>query len=81
MTTSKDLLLAILAMDSYNQGYGKGLDHGKTQIGTAVFDMESDTKVGEPGVSAGFYAVSYTISDGITMELRDELRGQFTKYT
>lgn len=28
MTVSPTLMQAILAMDSYNQGYGKGIDHG-----------------------------------------------------
>jgi hypothetical protein len=28
MTISNDLFLAILAMDSYNRGYGEGIDFG-----------------------------------------------------
>jgi hypothetical protein len=31
MTVSKDLLLAILAMDSYNRGYGAGISDGGTE--------------------------------------------------
>jgi len=34
MSVSKELFLAILAMDSYNQGDGAVLKHGKTKIGT-----------------------------------------------
>lgn len=29
MPISKDLFLAILSMDSYNQDYGRGVEHGK----------------------------------------------------
>jgi len=36
MPISKDLFLAILSMDSYNQGYGRGIEHGKTKIGAAT---------------------------------------------
>lgn len=63
MTNSeKDLLLSILAMDAYNQGYGKGLNHGETQIGAANFD---DDKGDAEAQDAGFYAVSYTIGSGV----------------
>jgi len=43
VTISKDLFLAILSMDAYNQGYGRGFEHGKTQIGSAVVDIDDDT--------------------------------------
>lgn len=64
MTISKDLFLAILSMDSYNQGYGRGIEHGKTQIGAATFrgdDVSSEAK------AASFYAIAYDVnSDGPT---------------
>ena len=63
MTISKELMLAILSMDAYNQGYGKGIDHGKTQIGFAKFD---DDKGDQEAKDAGFYAVSYTMGSGVT---------------
>jgi hypothetical protein len=37
-----DLLLAILAMDSYNQGYDAGPEHGSTQIGSAAIQKNSN---------------------------------------
>lgn len=40
MTISNDLLLSILAMDSYNQGYGHGYDHGKSRIGSGTFNLD-----------------------------------------
>lgn len=40
MNISKDLQLSILAMDSYNQGYGKGYDHKKSQIGAGTFNLD-----------------------------------------
>ncbi len=36
MSVSPTLMQAILAMDSYNQGYNAGLDHGGTQISNAT---------------------------------------------
>lgn len=41
LTISKGLFLGILSMDAYNQGYNKGLDHGKTQIGSATKKTDS----------------------------------------
>jgi Protein of unknown function (DUF2974) len=64
----KGLLLAILAMDSYNQGYDKGLFHGETQIGTATYLLGSEIVKDENGnrldIAAGFYASAYTLADG-----------------
>ncbi|MEO9457480.1 MAG: hypothetical protein ABJE63_11595 [Lentilitoribacter sp.] len=57
MNISKDLLLSILAMDAYNQGYGKGYDHGKSKIGTATFNLNN---ISAEAQAAGFYTVSYT---------------------
>jgi hypothetical protein len=34
--TDSPLLLAILAMDSYNQGYDKSVDHGQRDIGGSI---------------------------------------------
>ena len=65
MTISKDLFLAILSMDSYNQGYGRGIEHGKTQIGTANKTIESDTEISSEAsasAAAGFYAVAYDVA-------------------
>ena len=67
MTTSKDLLLAILAMDSYNRGYGAGLTVSGTQIGSATIGLTStDPAANIPnGKSSGFYAAAYTIGAGV----------------
>jgi hypothetical protein len=78
MTISKDLFLAILSMDAYNQGYNKGIDHGKTQIGSAtkktdstlVFtDPNADPNDTPPDEAASFYAVAYDISGSGIAEL------------
>lgn len=69
MTISKDLFLAILSMDSYNQGYGRGIEHGKSQIGAAttvsdsvILDTPGNVDVAQ---AAGFYAVAYDVgADG-----------------
>ncbi len=60
---SNTLMQAILAMDAYNQGYNKGIDHGETQIGLATF---SDDKGDTEAQTAGFYAVAYNY-DGQTV--------------
>jgi Protein of unknown function (DUF2974) len=62
-----ELLLAILAMDSYNRGYGAGIDHGLDKIGTATFSQESDTDSASQEVATGFYAASYNLADGTTV--------------
>ena len=52
-------------MDSYNQGYGRGIEHGKTQIGAAtVLDRESlgiDNTKYQAWQDAGFYAIAYDV--------------------
>lgn len=61
----RDLFLAILAMDSYNRGYGQGLildagdessgvnELGRT-LGKARIIQQSDVSPDDPGVNAGF---------------------------
>jgi hypothetical protein len=61
MTMNKDLFYAILAMDSYNRGYGlriAGLsDTGN--IGNASIQQISDSRANSASVNAGFFASSY----------------------
>ena len=60
---NRDLLLAILAMDSYNRGYGvgvEGLDEGG-QIGNAT--LTPATTAQKAGwEAAGFYAIAYDMT-------------------
>jgi hypothetical protein len=65
---NKDLLLAILAMDSYNRGYGqhiKGLDdpiskpNATITLGNLRIDDQSDIDIDGPEFQAGFYAIKY----------------------
>lgn len=70
MTISKDLLLSILAMDSYNQGYGRGLQHDETQIGSATVGLQSDIATDGEAYGAGFYAVAYDTGDEIVISYR-----------
>ena len=69
--TDTTVELALLAMDSYDQGYSvglAGLPQGiGGQIGDATVIYESDTEVGSIGVNAGFYAVAYRLGDGTTV--------------
>ena len=62
----RNLFLSILALDSYNRGYGErlritpsgGTDVGK-HLGLAQINQQSDVETGQPGVQAGFYAIAY----------------------
>ena len=63
----KDLLLSILALDSYNQGYDIKYAHNAMQIGSASFRMHN---ISAEAVAAGFYAVAYTIGDEIVISYR-----------
>lgn len=60
MTISKELFSAILALDSYNQGYDSGLAHKRTKIGSATVVTDSEVE-GLNGSASGFYAISYDI--------------------
>ena len=70
MNISKDLLLSILAMDAYNQGYGKGYDHGKSKIGSATVGLQSDISTDGDAYGAGFYAVSYKLGNETIISYR-----------
>ena len=66
MTISKDLLLAILSMDSYNRGYGEGisgLGGLGTKIGSATIKTDSETVAAtkDTAQAAGFYAIAYDV--------------------
>jgi hypothetical protein len=64
MPISNDLFTAILAMDSYNRGYNRGLDVTGNSIGTATLGLQSDTAGGSAGVNASFFAQAYTLAGG-----------------
>jgi hypothetical protein len=67
MTMNRDLFLSILAMDSYNRGYGAGISKlGETgQIGNAQLIARSEILGNAANAtyqnwqSAGFYASAY----------------------
>ncbi len=66
---NRDLFLAILAMDSYNRGYGEGLDglssRNGTQIGNATIRADSSVLTIDnvrQDIAAGFYAIAYDVS-------------------
>lgn len=70
MNISKDLMLTILSMDVYNRGYGAGIS-GLSQetgakVGNATIQKNAVDELSEGAAkSAGFYAVSYTIGEGV----------------
>ena len=77
MTISKDLFLAILSMDAYNRDYGAGLSDGSgddpdglgdaigTQLGNSEVSHRSSSDPNSDEVAAGFYAVAYTVGEGV----------------
>ena len=74
MTTSKDLLLAILAMDSYNREYGAGLVVSGAQVGSATFKDHVASSISETTYSdwqsSGFYAAAYDTPYGQVISYR-----------
>ena len=65
MPTSQELMLAILSMDSYNRGYGQGIEGLGgigSQVGNATFSSQSAIGSSSSEVAAGFYAASYTLN-------------------
>lgn len=70
MPVSKELLLSILALDAYNQGYGRGYEHGKTKIGTATVQstpQSVDVNLWEP---KSFFAAAYDTPYGTVISYR-----------
>ena len=70
MRISPELMLAILAMDSYNRGYNQGisgLGGTGTSIGTAVLGTSSNTAERSDAVTASFFAQAYTLASGETV--------------
>jgi hypothetical protein len=59
----RDVFLAILAMDSYNRGYGSGIaglsDGTGIQLGNATISGHSSSEPNSDEVSASFYAIAY----------------------
>jgi hypothetical protein len=72
MTINNELFLAILSMDSYNRGYGANIsglsESGKLGNADIVLrrDIFGDTAdaVYQNWQASGFYALSYTVTDG-----------------
>ncbi|MBB4640569.1 hypothetical protein [Rhizorhapis suberifaciens] len=63
----RNLFLAILAMDSYNRGYGVGIKDldvnlNVTKIGNATIRTDSVTEIGASAESTGFYALAYDMT-------------------
>lgn len=64
MAINDTLFKAILAMDSYNRGYGEGVRLTGTQIGSALISIDSSVLINDASGSfqdepAGFYARAY----------------------
>lgn len=67
MAISNELMLAILAMDACNRGYGAGLKVSGTQLGTAVLGRGTNEQTKPDAVAASFFAQAYTLSDDRTV--------------
>ncbi|MEZ5691981.1 MAG: hypothetical protein R3D71_10020 [Rickettsiales bacterium] len=69
MTISNELFNAILSLDSYNRGYGTGINLTGTKIGNITLVRDSSILLGLDGttrldIDAGFYASAYQTSSG-----------------
>ena len=63
---SKDLLLAILALDAYNRGYGAGIEGLSEEAGTRVRPASIlDYELPEGAQNAGFYALAYKLDKAV----------------
>lgn len=58
---NQDVFLSILAMDSYNRGYGQNVGglSSSGQLGAATIIRQSDVRAGSAALTAGFYAIAY----------------------
>lgn len=67
MSISKDLFVAILAMDSYNRGYNARVNVTGNQIGNASLGFDSSVLVDGDGnrldIPSSFFAQAYTVRD------------------
>jgi len=66
----RDLLLALLAMDSYSQGYEEGLTHGSKTIGSATLKDRPEGISISNWQSAGFYAAAYELPGETVISFR-----------
>ena len=70
-----DLIYAILAMDSYNRGYGSGINGLAQSAGTKVgiwniTKNTDDSQVQGPAFTAGFYALAYQNAADVVISYR-----------
>jgi hypothetical protein len=72
MSISNNLMLAILAMDSYNRGYDAGIDlpADRANVGNAVVGRGTDVAAEPQAASASFYAQSYSWNGQIVISYR-----------
>ncbi|MCP5009796.1 MAG: hypothetical protein GY942_07455 [Aestuariibacter sp.] len=82
MTISNDIMYAILAMDSYDRGYGEGIAGlggvGST-IGIAQLTKQSDTAEDTAGVTASFYAAAYSYNSETVISYRGTNSAPFSE--
>lgn len=62
MTVSKDLMLALLSMDSYNRGYGAGMELTGAALGNATI---LNVPIPSGSQAVGFYASAYTLTAAV----------------
>ena len=64
MTISKDLFLALLAMDAYNRGYDQGVS-GLSDAQPLSYANPTAQNSSQAAQSVGFYAIAYDVGSGV----------------
>ncbi len=82
---NSDVFLSLLALDSYNRGYGAGLNDldfraNVTKIGNATIKTDSEIELGDDAEQAGFYAIAYEWRDPEDGELKTVISYRGTSF-
>lgn len=70
---SKDLFLAILAMNAYNRGYDSGIllpQSATSGIGNATLGIATNSETQPEAVAASFFAQAYTLNNQTIISYR-----------
>ncbi len=71
MADSQDVLLAVLALDAYDQGYSPGMTlANNTSVDGAQIIATSSEAIGKTADNASFYAIEYNVAGQLVISYR-----------